>query len=283
MTRAYYDCHTHLFPDRRMGGLMRWIHRALPDFQVPVDITADKAVADLRASGAVRWANLLFPIAPGEAPSLHAFGAALAERVPEITPFGGVHVEDDDPVGIVEEALDGYGMAGLKFHPMVQKFDPWDERLTGVLDLVESRGVPIYVHTGYDEWYGHELDRGGMESMLERHPHLPVVLPHLGFPDLAWAFDLAERFPQVWLDLTNVPGSFEWMAPGDDELRTVLVEGVDRFRDRVLMGTDYPAGMGNLDQILAQYRSVGFNDAQLEYMMVDATKEFFDRFGRPRP
>lgn len=283
MTRPYYDCHTHLFPEGRMGGLMRWIHRALPDFQVPVDITADQAVVDLRASGAVRWANLIFPISPGEATSLHAFGSALADRVPEITPFGGVHVEDPDPIGVVEEALDGFGMAGLKFHPMVQQFNPWDGRLADVLAFVERRQVPIYVHTGYDEWYGHEFDREGMETMLSRYPAMPVVLPHLGFPDLAWAFSLAERFPQVWLDLTNVPGSFDWMGSAhDDDLRQTLFDGVERFRDRVLMGTDYPAGMGSLDQILDQYRTVGFSDSQLEHIMVVSTKTFFDRFGRPR-
>ncbi len=263
---------------------MRWIHRALPDFDVPVDITADRAILDLRAAGAVRWANLLFPIAPGEAPGLHAFGAALQERVPEITAFGGVHVEDDDPLAVVQEAMERYGVAGLKFHPMVQQFDPWDVRLAAVLDYVERRSAPIYIHTGYDEWYGHEFDRRGMEDMLKGHPNMPVVLPHIGFPDLVWAFDLADRFPQVWLDLTNVPGSFSWMATDNhDDLRQTLIDGVDRHSGRVLMGTDYPAGMGNLDQILEQYQTVGFSEAQLENMMVKSTKAFFDRFGRSRP
>ncbi len=284
MTLHYYDCHTHLFPDRRMGGLMRWIHRAVPNLDVPIDITADRAVLDLRASGAVRWANLLFPIAPGEAPGLHAFGSAIQERVPEITTFGGVHVEDDDPLGIVQEAIDGFGMAGLKFHPMVQQFDPWDVRLAGVLDYLDQRSAPIYVHTGYDEWYGHIFDRQGMETMLTDHPNMPVVLPHIGFPDLAWAFGLADRFPQVWLDVTNIPGSLDWIKSGDDvDLRQELVDGVDRHRDRVLMGTDYPAGMGNLDEIIKQYAAVGFSEAQLENMMVKSTKAFFDRFGRSRP
>lgn len=266
-----------------MGGLMRWIHQAIPDFAVPIDITADQAVTDLRASGAVRWANLLFPITAGEAPLLHAYGSALAERVPEITPFGGVHVADADPLGIVEEAIDRYGMAGLKFHPMVQEFNPWDKKLAPVLVYLESRSLPIYIHTGYDDWYGHTLDRPGLERMLARYPGLPVVLPHIGFPDLAWGFDLAERFPQVWLDLTDVPSSFAWMAVGDeDDLRQVLLDGVGRFLDRVLVGTDYPAGMGNFEQILTGYESVGFTEAQLEHLMVNTTKAFFDRYGRPR-
>jgi predicted TIM-barrel fold metal-dependent hydrolase len=110
-----------------------------------------------------------------------------------------------------------------------------------------------------------------------------VVLPHLGFPDLAWAFDVAGRFPQVWLDLTNVPGSFAWMGVDQDDLRQTLVDGVARFRDRVLVGTDYPAGMGDLDQILAQFETCGFDDTLLEHVMVRSTCAFFDRYGRRRP
>jgi predicted TIM-barrel fold metal-dependent hydrolase len=284
MVAPFYDCHTHLFPAERMGGLMRWIHRAIPEFDVPIDITADRAVVDLRASGAVRWANLLFPIAPGEATALHSFGAALAERVPEITPFGGVHVADPDPLGVVEEAIDGFGMAGLKFHPMVQRFNPWDERLGPVIGYLERRGAPIFIHTGYDEWYGHRLDRTGLEAMLVTYSELPVVLPHLGFPDLAWAFELADRFPQIWLDLTNVPGSFAWMGyEADDALLQTFFEGVQRHSSRLLMGTDYPVGMGNLAEILRQYRSVGLSDSQVENIMVTTTKAFFDQYGRDRP
>lgn len=281
MATRFYDCHTHLFPAARMGGLMRWIHRAVLDFNVPVDITADEAVRDLRKAGAVRWANLLFPIAPGEANGLHAWGRELAERIPEITPFGGVHVDDPDPLGVVQEAIEHHQMAGLKFHPMVQGFDPWDDRLGKALAYLEGRSLPIYIHTGYDEWYGHEYDRSGLEEMLDRYPRLPVVLAHMGFPDLDWGFGLAERFPQVWLDLTNVPGSFAWMDSSDD-LVAMFHAGLERYRDRSLMGTDYPAGMGNLDEILEQFRSVGIPDGLLEHVMVKSTARFFDQYGRLR-
>lgn len=279
-----YDCHTHLFPPKRMGGLMRWIHRAIPDIDVPIDITADQAIVDLRANGAVRWANLLFPIAADEATGLNAFGGALADRVPEITPFGGVHIDDDDPLGVVEEALDTHGMAGLKFHPMVQQFEPWNPRLASVIDRLEQREAPIYIHTGYDDWYGYHIDHQGLEEMIRTHPRLPVVLPHIGFPDLAWGFGLADIFPNVWLDLTNVPASFPWMdLADDDELRGILFEGVDKHKDRVLVGSDYPAGMGNLQQILHQYETVGLADTLLEHVMVTTTSRFFDLYGRPRP
>ncbi len=260
---------------------MRWIHRAVLDFNVAVDITADQAVTDLRNAGAVRWANLLFPISPGEAPGLHAWGQQLAERVPEITPFGGVHVDDTDPLATVQEAVEHYGMVGLKFHPMVQRFNPWDPRLAQVLEYLNDGGLPIYVHTGYDEWYHHKYDRAGMESMLASYPRLPVVLAHVGFPDLEWGFSLADRFPQVWLDLTNVPGSFAWMD-SPPELLAVFHDGLTRHRDRSLMGTDYPAGMGTLEEILHQFESVGIDEGLLEHVMLKSTRNYFDRYGRPR-
>ena len=282
MSVSFHDCHTHLFPADRMGGLMRWIHRSVLNFKVPVDITADQAIEDLRRAGAVRWANLLFPIGRDEASGLHTWGQQLAERVPEITPFGGVHVDDPDPLAVVQEAVERFEMAGLKFHPMVQRFDPWEPRLASVLSYLETQQKPIYVHTGYDEWYGHQYDRAGMEKMLRKHSNLPVVLAHVGFPDLEWGFSLADRHPQVWLDLTNVPGSFAWMDTSEQLLAT-FHEGLARHRDRCLMGTDYPAGMGNLTEILAQFHSVGIKEELLEHVMVKSTAAFFDLFGRPRP
>jgi len=165
---------------------------------------------------------------------------------------------------------------------MVQGFNPWDQSLVAVLSYLDEQSAPIYVHTGYDEWYGHDYDRTGMHHMLKKYPGMPVVLAHMGFPDLQWGFALAEEFPQVWLDLTNVPGSFAWMD-SPDELVATFREGLDRYRDRCLMGTDYPAGMGNLEEILTQFRSVGIDDTLLEHVMVTSTAAFFDRYGRDRP
>jgi hypothetical protein len=261
---------------------MRWIHRAVLDFEVSIDITADDAVADLRAAGAVRWANLLFPLSPGEAPGLHEWGKELAERVPEITPFGGVHIDDPDPLAVVQEAVESYEMAGLKFHPMVQRFYPWEPRLALVVAYLEARELPMYVHTGYDKSYNHDYDRDGMEAMLQRHPRLPVVLAHVGFPDLDWGFSLARRFPQVWLDLTNIPGSLVRTKASGEQIE-VFRNGLSRYRDRTLVGTDYPAGMGNLDEILGQFSSIGIDEDLLEHVMVVSTGKYFDQYCRPAP
>lgn len=282
----YLDCHTHLLPPERTAKLMRWIHRALPGHPVPLSTTAESAISDLRRNGALRWANLLFPLVVGEAPSLHTWGARLAEDHPEITPFGGVMADDPDPLGIVQEAIEVFGMAGLKFHPMMQRFVPWDPRLKSVLVYLERQRKPLYIHTGYDAWYGYELDRAGLEAMLGRYAALPVVLPHLGFPDLAWGFGLARRFPNVWLDITNVAGSITQLPAGSEEAETlgrVFTGGLAEYAGRVMMGTDHPAGMSSIEGIFEQLARFDIPESVREEVLVTTAGRFFDRYGRPRP
>jgi hypothetical protein len=91
--------------------------RGFSEHDVAVDITPEQAVADLRRNGAARRANLLFPVWQNEAPSLHAWGAHLADRYPEMTPFGGVLPGDDDPLGVVQEAIEGWPESSPSLRP----------------------------------------------------------------------------------------------------------------------------------------------------------------------
>lgn len=268
MTLAAVDPHVHLLPDKRMETLMRWLLRALPDAGVPADIKADGALADLRAAGGRRVVNLLFPLCAGEADELHAFGRALSDREPDVVPVGGVHVEDDDPAGVIRRGIEEHGMRGVKLHPMVQRFSPGDPRLAGVWPVVEEHGLPFYVHTGFDEWYGWGYDLGELEAVAERHPGMPIVLAHCAFPRLEWAEEMARRFPQVWLDLTNVFGTIDLLPREQEEDRMAAVARLlDAAPDRIFFGTDYPAGMGTLERLhtraSARLAELGADEAAL--------------------
>lgn len=253
METAAIDPHVHLLPDERTAGLMRWLHRGLPGVAIPIDITWEQALADLRAAGAQRLVNLLFPLRAGEAEELHRFGAALSARERDVVPIGGVHVEDQDPARVVRTAIEDHGMRGLKLHPMVQRFPPGHPALAPAIAALAGYALPLYVHTGFDEWYGWGYDLGELEQIAERHPEIPLVLCHCAFPRLEWAAAMARRHPQVWLDTTNVFGSIEL---GPEEARAGLLRKVDDLfeaaPDRIFFGTDYPAGMGSLAQLHGQ-------------------------------
>ncbi len=129
-----------------------------------------------------------------------------------MVPVGGVHKDDPDPERVLRTAIEDHGMRGLKLHPMVQRFSPGDPALEPAIAALAEYALPLYVHTGFDEWYGWGYDLGELERIAERHPEIPLVLCHCAFPRLEWAAAMARRHPQVWLDTTNVFGSIE-MAP----------------------------------------------------------------------
>jgi predicted TIM-barrel fold metal-dependent hydrolase len=251
---ARVDPHVHLLPAERTAGLMRWLHRALPGVAIPADITAEGALADLHAAGGHVMVNLLFPLAAGEAEELHRFGADLSAQDPGVIPVGGVHVDDPDPEAVVRSAIEDHGMRGLKLHPMVQRFPPGHPALEPAIAALAEYGLPLYVHTGFDDWYGWGYDLGELERIAERHPSIPLVLCHCAFPRLEWATEMARRHPQVWLDTTNVFGSIELAPAGKprERLERNLAVAFEAAPDRIFFGTDFPAAMGSLEELHSQ-------------------------------
>ena len=272
---ATTDPHVHLLPAERTAGLMRWLHRGLPGVAIPQDITWEGALDDLRAAGARRVVNLLFPLRAGEAEELHRFGAALSAQEPDVVPVGGVHKDDPDPERVLRSAIEDHGMRGLKLHPMVQRFSPGHPALEPAVAALAGYALPLYVHTGFDEWYGWGYDLGELERIAERHPEIPLVLCHCAFPRLEWAAAMARRHPRVWLDTTNVFGSIE-LAP--EPARAGLLDKVadlfDAAPDRIFFGTDYPAAMGSLAELHGQ-----IPPARAEQMAANAARFVNESFG----
>jgi uncharacterized protein len=282
-TTASTDPHVHLLPAKRTAGLMRWLHRGLPGVEIPVDITWEQALGDLRAAGAEHVVNLLFPLRADEAEELHRFGAALSAREPDVVPVGGVHVDDADPVRVLRNAIEEHGMRGLKLHPMVQRFSPGHHALTPAIAALATYGLPLYVHTGFDEWYGWSYDLGELERIAERHPEIPLVLCHCAFPRLEWAAEMARLHPQVWLDTTNVFASIE-LAP--ESARGELAGKVDALfdvaPDRIFFGTDYPAAMGSLSDLHRQVARSPATDGRIDQMASNASRFMTEALGAVR-
>ena len=287
---SYIDCHTHLIPTKRLRKLMEWTRTFMPDHPVPLDITVEGVIDDLRRSGAKRWVNLLYPVWEGESRELNRFGAKLADQYSEITTFAGVHITDRDPLAVTREAIEELGLYGLKFHPMVQRFSPADPVFESSFSFLEEKEKALYLHTGFDEWYGYTFPLVDIERIVSNYPDLAVVLSHFCFPHLDRAFDLAGRFPNVWLDLTNVFGTLSMMKQGDDTplvnpdmetgLSAVLEKRLPGIAHRVIFGTDHPAGMGDLELIFSDMSTFNIDDGTLEQVLQKTPNVFLDRYGR---
>lgn len=284
--RRVIDAHVHLYPPRRLGGLMRWVHRGIPGHPVPVDITVEDAVADLRAAGVTAFFAAVFPLAPGEARELNRFNAGLARGIPEMIPFGTAHQDDADPGAVAAEALGPLGLKGIKLHPMMMKMAPGDPRMASVCSVAQEAGRPLLVHTGFEEGYGRTPDKAQWEAMLGAYPRLTVILAHAFFPDLPYAFSLLGRFENVLLDLTNVIGMLRWEGDplpfgisrppwGAEEFAAAL----DANASRVLFGSDHPAGMGTMEEIVRQVETIGLETETVERILYGNARALIERLG----
>jgi len=73
--------------------------------------------------------------------------------------------------------------------------------------------------------------------VLERYPHLTLVIAHLGMSEYDAFADLAERYPRVHLDTTMAGTDFSnAFAP----LTPAYVERLASLGDRVVLGSDFP-------------------------------------------
>lgn len=264
---------------------MRWVHRGMPGHPVPVDITVDRAVRDLHEAGVERFVAAVFPLAPGEAEELNRFVAELAKRVPGLIPFGTVHQDDADPAAVARAALCELGLSGIKLHPVMMRANVNDPRLAPVYALAQEMKRPVLIHTGFEDGSGRANARA-WEALFSAWPRLNFLCAHMFFPDLAFAFSAVSRFPNVRLDLTNVPGMMRWTdgplpfgIPRPEWGIDELAAAIEAFPDRVLFGSDHPAGMGTVRGILEQVRGLGLREPTLERVLCGNAQELFGDAG----
>jgi len=154
--------------------------------------------------------------------------------------------------------------------------------------LAELR-APFFVHTGFDEFYGGSQDLEYLETILERYPDMPVVLVHGLCPRFELAYSLMERYGQLYLDMTNVPGTIGLYGVMPDAVRdNAQVFGdvaheleqfhaiLSDFSGRVMFGTDHPAGMGSPDQVYRDFDSLDL----AEGVRLDLLRDTAERFLR---
>ena len=246
-----------------MLKLIEWLRRYLPDHPVPEAVTLDELFAEFQAQGIRAVLNFAHAIFPDETDGLNRFNFELGERSPQVLPIGTLHPETPEPLRVVAQCLDDYHFLGLKFHPFVQRFLPWEPRMLPVYEAVAERGRLLYFHTGFEGLYGGPLPVAGWADLLRVIPPTPIVFAHACFPHFEQAFELLDRHPHLYLDIVNVLSALAapW-AEGWDlaERHRCLREGIEAFPDRIMFGSDHPAGMGSLAQIYQDFDGFGLSD-----------------------
>ena len=135
-------------------------------------------------------------------------------------------------------AMAGLGARGVKLHPVSQGFDPSDPRLFQVYDLCCELDLVVLSHSGPGHRHGATARPSDFAPVLERWPNLRLVLAHLGGAAYEEAAELANDFPQVSFDLSEI---IEWVgAPNAPSLDALVQVIQDIGADRVMLGSDFP-------------------------------------------
>lgn len=271
------DVHVHLYPDEAAGrrakeGYQIWEYGEGPGV---VFDTADGVISDVGERyekagfdhavvlqlfdvGAERKAALA-RLEPGLSPDQISQSEAVLEEAlvtslmdanrwvvsaaaahPLLTAYVGI-----DPVLLSSALISSHlqqmaalGARGVKLHPVSQGCRPDDERLSVVYDLCCQFDLVVLSHSGP----GHRGDASArpreFAPVLQRWPGLRLVLAHLGGASWTEAAALAESFPQVVFDVSEI---VEWAGAPNAPSRAQLGALVnDIGPDRVMLGSDFP-------------------------------------------
>jgi hypothetical protein len=97
------------------------------------------------------------------------------------------------------------GARALKIHPAVDGEGVESPRYRTLLRTADQLGLPVILHTGciHSHLAYKDPNQGHAERFVrwfKNFPELRIVLAHMNFHDPAVAFDLAEAYPQLYLE-----------------------------------------------------------------------------------
>jgi predicted TIM-barrel fold metal-dependent hydrolase len=286
MKNEYLDSHIHILPPARTRGLVRWIKKSFPGHPSSEEITPEEILGDLRECGVGTVFNLVFPLREEETDSLNQFSRELAAFNKGVVPFGSLHIDTPRKDEAAERCITELGLAGIKLHPYAQGFEAFSPEFEPMFRKLDELKRPFIVHTGFDIFYGKTQDLDHLGDILDRYPDMPVVLVHSLFPRFELASSLMERHELLYLDMTNViacvkyylddPG-FWSSQPGFEDFSGSIdsfYHLLDEFSDRIMFGTDHPAGMGSPRTIYDDFAHLDFSEPIGSNMLGGTARRF---------
>jgi len=153
--------------------------------------------------------------------------------VPEVIPFCSVHPRDPEKIQKMHKYMQ-MGAKGLKLHPNFQHIRPDSPENFDLYEEYAIYQLPLIMHSGLTgrEGYFRSARKlsslGFLEAVPRNFPNIPVVLAHAGISQYEQGIVLAQKYKNVYLELSGQPAQ---------HIRKILdIVG----SDRLLFGTDWP-------------------------------------------
>lgn len=264
------DAHTHLMPGRLADAIRSFFDRHMTAPLVyPIDHGTLLDRLHLEGVDAI-W-NLPYAHKAQVARRLNADMATItarwADHPVEIVTGCTAHPDDDDPAGEIARAVEVHGARICKLHCSVGGYAADDPRLAGVLEVCGDLDVPVTIHAGHAPSGSTATDElAPIARAAERHAGTTIVIAHLGHHAVDAALDVLDRHPNVVGDLTPVVDS---PVPID-------AETLERFRGRILFGSDAPNTGCSVGDLVDGLVELDVDDAVLDEVLASTA----DRLAR---
>ncbi len=268
--RPLFDIHTHFLPPRVRAKVLAQFDSAGPligrAWPIQYRGEDEELVSTLRDLGVRRFSALAYAHRPGMAEWLNDWTLDFADRVPECLRCATFFPEPGvgEYVAARLAGPEGGGVQLWKVHVQVGGFLVTDPVLEPAWAAIEEAGTPVVLHAGSGPVGTEFTGPGPVAELLERHPDLPLVIAHLGAPEYAEFFELAERYPRVCLDTTMAFTDFfaDMGAPFPADL-------LPRARDlglagKVLLGSDFPNIPYPYEHQLESLERLGLGEAWMD-------------------
>lgn len=288
------DAHVHIFPPYRSVKAVRWLKRYIPELKVEETVSETQILKLLKDSGISHFFNYVYPLKQEESRPLNQYNYHLSKRVKNAVCFGSLHPDNEDRKDILEEALIGYGLLGVKFHPFVQGFSILDPRLDEIYASLEKMGRPLVVHTGFDRFYKATIRVEDVETILKRYPDLVIVIAHMFYPMVHRAFQLLKQYPNVYLDGTNLFSDYREGIEGENIFEGIrdsihgnpgyrisclaFKDEMEQYSQRILLGSDYPVAMNDPEKIYAYMNALPLSRGVKCDLLEGTAKRFVERY-----
>jgi predicted TIM-barrel fold metal-dependent hydrolase len=170
----------------------------------------------------------------------------LAKNNPRLIAAVNIPPGTDDAPGKLREYIAG-GAKILKIHPASDGLGPDSDHYLALLEVAQELKLPVILHTGClhshliykDPEQGHAAR---FEPWYKKFNDVRFILAHMNFHEPAVALDLAEEYPNLWVDTSWQPAE-------------VIGEAVRRIgSERVLFGTDWPIVGHNMEVAMNRVR-----------------------------
>jgi predicted TIM-barrel fold metal-dependent hydrolase len=232
-----FDVHVHFLPPNIQRAVWAVFDDAGPkigrEWPIRYRESHVERVELLRAMGVRRFSTLPYAHKPGVASYLNGWSREFAAAVPEVL-WSGTFYPEEGAAAYVGELVSA-GVEVFKLHLQVGEFHLDDPLLDDTWGLLAEADVPVVVHAGSGPVGNDYTGPGSTLRLLERHPRLPIIVAHMGAPEVQTFLELAESYERVRLDTTMMFTDFFGVDYPDALLPRLL-----DLQHKILLGTDFP-------------------------------------------